>query len=522
MTELVPENDEIKRIVVATQDGVVSCLSVSRILGNLKCDKIWSLELKGTIRFIASGGVPKSRDKIFLVLDSMIVGISKKGKQFFSLETNLTDQIEFICVSNNYLSVCSRHTYIFYVGGVEKGFWYSEEEISHFDSPETKSIFDAVVTTCLKSLYLLRGSEVLIKIDLDWSLCNIKWMSDLSFIGTSFEGELLLFQVDKSSNLKLLQQIDLDSKVDCTFQLLEHVVDRNDSNIFVLCQDGHIRVLLLEGTEFRLTQSLETLEHDVRGVVYDVNFVLTLGFSGKLYSHSLIPQSKLLLDFQFKTKEEYVKAIDQIDSECKELSLKVSKLKDEKMKGIDHDSKYVKLPSVKCSFKFNYSNETDSLAFFFSSHLTISKVIYCGSNLELTSDSLQVISKCATVCEFSVPENSTSFSVNCKTTDYLVKHQAIWFVVYFADLSDFCWFKNFQVSPLHYFQPCSEFPSEALSYLRIQGENTLHEIHRWTRELLEGLPQNPLTKFPIQYHWKTDAALLKCHYDSASSLSFFL
>uniref|UniRef100_A0A8C6QHG3 Bardet-Biedl syndrome 7 n=2 Tax=Nannospalax galili TaxID=1026970 RepID=A0A8C6QHG3_NANGA len=79
------------QVVVGDQDGVVMCFGMKKgeaaaVFKTLPGQKIARLELGGVLN--------TPQEKIFIAAGSEIRGFTKRGKQFLSFETNLTESIK--------------------------------------------------------------------------------------------------------------------------------------------------------------------------------------------------------------------------------------------------------------------------------------------------------------------------------------------------------------------------------------------------------------------------------------------
>jgi Bardet-Biedl syndrome 7 protein len=109
---------EQQKIVVGDQDGVVQLFSAKKdeLVVHFKTvpnQKITSVQLGGSIGNIS--------DRIYVANDSQIIGYNKKGKVFFSFDTNLTEPIKSLYVVGNDLIVCGNHVYTHYKECKESG-----------------------------------------------------------------------------------------------------------------------------------------------------------------------------------------------------------------------------------------------------------------------------------------------------------------------------------------------------------------------------------------------------------------
>lgn len=84
-----------QKVVVGDQDGVITCFGIKKgepvtVFKTLPGPKIARLELGGALN--------TPQEKVFVATGSEVRGFTKRGKQFLSFETNLTEDIKAMCV----------------------------------------------------------------------------------------------------------------------------------------------------------------------------------------------------------------------------------------------------------------------------------------------------------------------------------------------------------------------------------------------------------------------------------------
>lgn len=82
-----------QKVVVGDQDGVITCFGIKKgepvtVFKTLPGPKIARLELGGALN--------TPQEKVFVATGSEVRGFTKRGKQFLSFETNLTEDIKAI------------------------------------------------------------------------------------------------------------------------------------------------------------------------------------------------------------------------------------------------------------------------------------------------------------------------------------------------------------------------------------------------------------------------------------------
>ncbi|XP_042193764.1 Bardet-Biedl syndrome 7 protein isoform X1 [Callorhinchus milii] len=116
-----------QKVVIADHDGVIFCFGMKRgeavpVFKTLPGQKVSRLELGGAI------GTPQ--EKIFIATGSEVRGFTKKGKQFLSFETNLTESIRAMHVSGPDLFLCASYIYNHYCDCKDQDYYLSSDKIN--------------------------------------------------------------------------------------------------------------------------------------------------------------------------------------------------------------------------------------------------------------------------------------------------------------------------------------------------------------------------------------------------------
>ncbi|EDM01286.1 rCG41355, isoform CRA_c [Rattus norvegicus] len=91
-----------QKVVIGDQDGVVMCFGMKKgeavsVFKTLPGQKVSRLELGGALN--------TPQEKIFIAAGSEIRGFTKRGKQFLSFETNLTESIKAMYVLLSFMFI---------------------------------------------------------------------------------------------------------------------------------------------------------------------------------------------------------------------------------------------------------------------------------------------------------------------------------------------------------------------------------------------------------------------------------
>ncbi|XP_068136433.1 Bardet-Biedl syndrome 7 protein [Hyperolius riggenbachi] len=116
-----------QKVVVGDQDGVVTCFGIKKseavpVFKTLPGQKISRLELGGALGTV--------QEKIFVASGSEVRGFTKRGKQFLSFETNLTESIRAMHISGSDLFLCASYIYNHYCDCKDQHYFLSGDKIS--------------------------------------------------------------------------------------------------------------------------------------------------------------------------------------------------------------------------------------------------------------------------------------------------------------------------------------------------------------------------------------------------------
>ncbi|XP_043529964.1 Bardet-Biedl syndrome 7 protein isoform X1 [Chiloscyllium plagiosum] len=149
----------IQKVVIADHDGVVTCFGIKKgeavpVFKTLPGHKVSRLELGGAI------GTPQ--EKIFISVGSEVRGFTKKGKQFLSFETNLTEIIRAMYVSGADLFLCANYIYNHYCDCKDQDYYLSSDKINDIIClPVEKIGHITPILACQdRVLRVLKGSDL--------------------------------------------------------------------------------------------------------------------------------------------------------------------------------------------------------------------------------------------------------------------------------------------------------------------------------------------------------------------------
>uniref|UniRef100_A0A7E4UX88 BBS2_C domain-containing protein n=1 Tax=Panagrellus redivivus TaxID=6233 RepID=A0A7E4UX88_PANRE len=115
------------KVVVGSQDGILLCLERKSVDTKI----IFKTPTGPPITQVALGGALNTiLDKTFIAAGGLIKGFSKKGKQFLSFETNITDPIESMYIYGVDMFLCGRAVFYHFHDCVEANCYVCPERIN--------------------------------------------------------------------------------------------------------------------------------------------------------------------------------------------------------------------------------------------------------------------------------------------------------------------------------------------------------------------------------------------------------
>ncbi|XP_076319591.1 BBSome complex member BBS7-like isoform X4 [Tachypleus tridentatus] len=121
------EKKGCQKVVVADHQGILQSFGIKRgdvqnIFKTLPGQKVTRLELGGAVGTV--------QDKIFVAAGNNVRGFNRKGKQFLSFETNMTESIMSMQVSGSDLFVCGNYIYNHYHDCQDRNYYLSGDKIN--------------------------------------------------------------------------------------------------------------------------------------------------------------------------------------------------------------------------------------------------------------------------------------------------------------------------------------------------------------------------------------------------------
>ncbi|XP_077878289.1 BBSome complex member BBS7 isoform X3 [Ictidomys tridecemlineatus] len=153
-----------QKVVIGDHDGVVLCFGMKKgeavaVFKTLPGQKIARLELGGVLN--------TPQEKIFIAAGSEIRGFTKRGKQFLSFETNLTESIKAMHISGSDLFLSASYIYNHYCDCKDQHYYLSADKINDVICLPVERVpqITPILACQDRVLRVLQGSDVMYEIE---------------------------------------------------------------------------------------------------------------------------------------------------------------------------------------------------------------------------------------------------------------------------------------------------------------------------------------------------------------------
>jgi len=148
-----------QKLVIGDDSGTLGCFEFKR---GETTTVFQCRPFEGPISCVALGGPSQKRDKVFASHNQSIVGISKKGKEFFHMTSSVTEAIRCIAVEDTRIWTGCDHIFNIYDSGKDTAFYMSRDKINSLfvDHISSDNDFEAVLACQDSCLRVLQGSQL--------------------------------------------------------------------------------------------------------------------------------------------------------------------------------------------------------------------------------------------------------------------------------------------------------------------------------------------------------------------------
>ena len=303
---LPPGKKRTQKLVTGDDSGQVGCYEFKK--GEPQTVFVAN-PFEGPISCVAIGGAVLKKDKIFASHSQRILGLTKKGKEFFKLTSSLTEPIRNIVVEDTKIWTACEYVYNLYDNGQDTAFFMSRDQINALviDHVTRENDFDAILACQDNRLRVVAGSVLACELPTDAPVTSVAvraadymrhrkgptaavfGMEDGSISAAHFfpdgTSRTLWVTMDspKRSLVRCMQHFDLtkDGNDDI-------IVGRDDGRLEVYTQDNGIE----SKTQLSFSRDIgESILSAECGLVNnpDFNEIVIASYSGKVLSFTAEP-----------------------------------------------------------------------------------------------------------------------------------------------------------------------------------------------------------------------------------------
>uniref|UniRef100_A0A8C8ZHU1 Bardet-Biedl syndrome 7 n=1 Tax=Prolemur simus TaxID=1328070 RepID=A0A8C8ZHU1_PROSS len=515
-----------QKVVIGDHDGVVICFSMKKgeavaVFKTLPGQKIARLELGGVLN--------TPQERIFIAAGSEIRGFTKRGKQFLSFETNLTESIKAMHISGSDLFLSASYIYNHYCDCKDQHYYLCGDKINDVICLPVERLPHIVpILACQdRMLRVLQGSDVMHEVQISGPPTVLALHNgnggdsgeDVLF-GTS-DGKLGLTQVTTPKPI-LKWQIQNEKKrggILCidSFDILgdgvkDLLVGRDDGMMEVYSFDNANEPLLR--FDQMLSESITSIQGGCVGKDgYDEIVVST--YSGWVTGLTTEPIHKEGgPGEELKINQEMQNKISSLRSELEHLQYKVLQERENYQQCSQSNKAKSVVPSFSINDKFTLNKDDASYTLILEVQTAIDNVLIQS---DVPIDLLDVDKNSAVVsfssCDSESNDNFLLATYRCQanTTRLELKIRSI--EGQYGTLQAYvtpriqpktCQVRQYHIKPLSLHQRTHSIDHDRpMNTLTLTGQFSFAEVHSWVVFCLPEVPEKPPVKCVTFYFQNT-------------------
>eukprot|EP00069_Balaena_mysticetus_P019254 bmy_02485T0 len=463
------------QVVVGDHDGVVMCFGMKKgeavtVFKTLPGQKIARLELGGVLN--------TPQEKIFIAAGSEIRGFTKRGKQFLSFETNLTESIKAMHISGSDLFLSASYIYNHYCDCKDQHYYLSGDKINDVIClPVERVLRDVPVLACQdRVLRVLQGSDVMYEIEVPGPPTVLALHNgnggdsgeDLLY-GTS-DGKLGLIQITTS---KPIHNFD--------------IVGDGVKDLLVGRDDGMVEVYSFDNANEPVLRFDQTLSESVTSIQggcvgkdgYDEIVVST--YSGWVTGLTTEPIHKESgPGEELKINQEMQNKISSLRSELEHLQYKVLQEREKYQQSSQSSKAKSAVPSFSVNDKFTLNKDDASYSLILEVQTAIDNVLIQS---DVPIDLLDVDKNSAVVSFSSCDSEIRSIEGQYGTLQAYVTPRI---------QPKTCQVRQYLIKPLSLHQRTHFIDHDRpMNTLTLTGQFSFAELHSWVVFCLPEVPEKP-------------------------------
>ncbi|XP_012877555.1 PREDICTED: Bardet-Biedl syndrome 7 protein isoform X2 [Dipodomys ordii] len=490
-----------QKVVVGDQDGVVLCFGMKKgeagaVFKTLPGQKIARLELGGILN--------TPQEKIFIAAGSEIKGFTKRGKQFLSFETNLTESIKAMYVSGSDLFLSASYIYNHYCDCKDQHYYLSGDKINDVIClPVDKVPRITPILACQdRVLRVLQGSNVMYEIEVPGPPTVLALHNgnggdsgeDLVF-GT-LDGKLGLIQITASKPVHKWE-IRNDKKrggILCMDSF--DIVGDGVKDLLVGRDDGMVEVYSFDNANepvLRFDQMLSESVTSIQGGCvgkdgYDEIVVST--YSGWITGLTTEPTHKENgPGEELKINQEMQNKISSLRSELEHLQYKVLQERENYQQSSQSSKAKSTVPSFSINDKFTLNKDDASYSLILEVQTAIDNVLIQS---DVPIDLLDVDKNSAVVSFSSCDSEANTTRLELKVRSIEGQYGTLQAYVTPRIQPKTCQVRQYHIRPLSLHQRTHFIHHDRpMNTLTLTGQFSFAEIHSWVVFCLPDVPEKP-------------------------------
>ncbi|XP_042548952.1 Bardet-Biedl syndrome 7 protein isoform X2 [Dipodomys spectabilis] len=490
-----------QKVVVGDQDGVVLCFGMKKgeagaVFKTLPGQKIARLELGGILN--------TPQEKIFIAAGSEIKGFTKRGKQFLSFETNLTESIKAMYVSGSDLFLSASYIYNHYCDCKDQHYYLSGDKINDVIClPVDKVPRITPILACQdRVLRVLQGSNVMYEIEVPGPPTVLALHNgnggdsgeDLVF-GT-LDGKLGLIQITASKPVHKWE-IQNDKKrggILCMDSF--DIVGDGVKDLLVGRDDGMVEVYSFDNANepvLRFDQMLSESVTSIQGGCvgkdgYDEIVVST--YSGWITGLTTEPTHKENgPGEELKINQEMQNKISSLRSELEHLQYKVLQERENYQQSSQSSKAKSTVPSFSINDKFTLNKDDASYSLILEVQTAIDNVLIQS---DVPIDLLDVDKNSAVVSFSSCDSEANTTRLELKVRSIEGQYGTLQAYVTPRIQPKTCQVRQYHIRPLSLHQRTHFIHHDRpMNTLTLTGQFSFAEIHSWVVFCLPDVPEKP-------------------------------
>ncbi|XP_052091576.1 Bardet-Biedl syndrome 7 protein homolog isoform X4 [Mytilus californianus] len=539
-TKLLP-GGKTQRIVVGDQDGLLQCLQMKK--GDAQV-VFKAVSPKGITRVELGGPVGGARERVFLSTGSEIKGFTKKGKNFLSFDTNLSEPIQSMYVEGSDLFTCGNYVYNHYKDCKDTNYFLSADKISDvLCLPMEKNDDITPVLACQdRVLRVLQDAELLYEVEVPGPPVVLQLYGKEAgeegneiLYGTS-DGRVGLVQIGRfapSHRWELPNEkrnggvLSLDNFDITADGVLDLIVGRDD---------GLVEIYSYDEAEEPVQRFNHTLSESVTSVQggcvatpgYDE--IVCTTYAGWVLGLTSEQQTKGMGPSEVVITAAATSKIGSLKQELDNLQQKVSTEREKYQQSAGSKTAISAVPGFNINDKFVLNREDASYTLSLELQLPIDNVLLQS---DVPIDLLDV-EKNSAVVSYSAcnPEEGNyllaTYRCQANTTRLELKIRSI--EGQYGTLQAYvtprvqpktCQVKQYNIKPLSLHQRTHVFDdNRPLNTVKLTGQFSLAEMHSWVSFCLPELPERTPPGETITFHFMSTFldTLLECVYSKGEAV----